>query len=1321
MSQAVTCPRKRGNSKPMALETIDSSAANDLVQQAFTAHQQGLTEEAEKGYLAALAADPNHPEALHFLGIFYHQSGDNWLAQDYINQSLQEQPNRPQFHYHLGLVLEALGRDLEALNAYEAALELEPRFAEALNNRCGLRRRLGRLDEAAADAKSALELQPDLAVARTHLAFILHARGDPAGALENLDQALGQDPGNAEIWSSKVEILLQMDRLEAAEKTIRQGLIQHPDSLRLHNQLGNCLRILGNTQEAIQCHEKALRIDPKDSTAYYSLAPFLAHYQVDLQIDGLEEWYRSPELSPADRPFLAFGLGDYYAAQRDYESAFQYWLEANQLVRRGKRILPVAMPNRDRAWGEAFTAEALDQCRDWGHESDVPIFVVGMPRSGTTLVEQILSAHPEVTGAGEAGDLMGLIQKEIQVQEGSLDTDRWDHFLDPEKAKRLGAFYVTQMARLVGSDSRVVNKSPGNYTYIGLIQAILPNAKVVCCQRDPLDSGLSIFSKHFAGVNFSYGLEDIGIAYQGFREAMDHWRQVADPNLLTEIRYEDLVADPEANVAALLEHCGLPWNEACLRFFENQGPVRTASSVQVRQPLYTGAVERWRRYGNRLLPLAQTVGQKERMEEPQAFSAFSRLGRKQLEAQRFKDAVESFRSALLYETDRGELHWLLGQALEGRKRYPEAYACYREAASEFGGRPEQGLTMAQVCRKAGWLPEARQRLESLEGTAPQDEEAMEWAELLLAEWRFEAAEDALVAVLGGHPGKEQEALAALLRLYLIREEWEVANPVLDALMARAPESAQVGRLAVLAFTLQGRTQEAQTTAAQLLAQYPADAEGYLVLARAYAQDEQFGDAEAACREALGVDPEFAEAAAFRGYALQRLGQPEEAGRVGRHALVLGAETAGVWYPLALTLVYQQDFGRGLQAAQRAAELEPWNRESRTLQVAILERLNRLEEAEEGLAPLRECLPKVEGVRFWAARLARRGGRPDVAQDWLPPEPVGYRHPGYWAELGQIHDQLGETDRAFAFFQKANQRQAEQPEFQRSPKDGYLRFLGTIDGAFSEKELESWGAPLPPSREGRVPVFLVGFPRSGTTLLHQILDSHPAVTVLEEEPTIAPLWRYLREDKGGIIEGVKGLNERDVAQMRALYREARDGFLGKTGMGPGSLIVDKMPLRTVEVGLLYRLFPEARFLFARRHPCDCILSAFMQLFAPNPAMANFHTLEDAAALFARVMELWERYRRLLAPGYHEVRYEDLVGDFDGVVAEILDFLGLDWDEGVRDYRSTVAARGAVSTASYAQVHQPLYQGAAGRWRAYSQYFEKLLPGLEPWIRDGGYES
>ncbi|MGZ8997692.1 MAG: sulfotransferase family protein, partial [Allosphingosinicella sp.] len=255
----------------------------------------------------------------------------------------------------------------------------------------------------------------------------------------------------------------------------------------------------------------------------------------------------------------------------------------------------------------------------------------------------------------------------------------------------------------------------------------------------------------------------------------------------------------------------------------------------------------------------------------------------------------------------------------------------------------------------------------------------------------------------------------------------------------------------------------------------------------------------------------------------------------------------------------------------------------------------------------------------------------------------------------------------------------------------------------------WPTNAPAGR--RPPIFLVGFPRSGTTLLDTMLMGHPVLHVLEEEPILQRVGYSL-----GDFERLPSLDDAEVERLRALYFEELDRF---DPAASAKIVVDKLPLNILGAPLIHRLFPDARFIFAQRHPCDVVLSCFMQNFELNAAMANFLDLGDSARLYDQVLAFWERCRALFPLNVHVLRYEALVEDVEAELRPLIDFLDLPWDERLLDHQATAASRGAISTPSYAQVAEPIYKRASGRWERYRAQMEEVLPILMPWAERLGY--
>jgi len=250
------------------------------------------------------------------------------------------------------------------------------------------------------------------------------------------------------------------------------------------------------------------------------------------------------------------------------------------------------------------------------------------------------------------------------------------------------------------------------------------------------------------------------------------------------------------------------------------------------------------------------------------------------------------------------------------------------------------------------------------------------------------------------------------------------------------------------------------------------------------------------------------------------------------------------------------------------------------------------------------------------------------------------------------------------------------------------------------------------------VFLVGFPRSGTTLLGQVLDSHSGLVLIEERPMLDRVITHVRNDLGGYPEGIPALDGAAVADLRQRYFDAVDGECQRLSH---QRVVDKFPLHLVHAGLVRAIFPKSQFILALRHPCDVVLSCFMQNFRPNPAMANFFSIERGALTYDRIMSLWSLYEQHLRPVTHPIRYENVVTDFDHEIGELLGFLNLEWEDGVRYFAERARSRGKIDTPSYAQVTEDLYTRARYRWRRYEEQMKPVLGDLMPWIKHFDYDS
>jgi tetratricopeptide (TPR) repeat protein len=503
-------------------------------------------------------------------------------AAESYQQALEIEPLRAATHYNLANALSRLGRTDEALDAYERALELRPEYPRALNNLGSTLHRLGRLEEAIRAYRKALALEPDEADVCNNLANALKDTGSPEEALALYDRAIGLGrAGRDRLLANKALLLMQMGDTAGSKEASRAALALNPDSVPAWH-IQSVLKTFAREDPDLPILERLLA-------------------RADALGMPLEERIR-----------LLMTLGKAWLDAGDPERAFAHLEEGNRLKRATIHYDARLTGERITAVGDTFTRELLQRLSDpkAGDPSEAPVFVLGMPRSGTSLVEQILASHPDVHGAGELPILRQLVPG-ISEREPESCPPRYPEILARYSAAdltRLGVEYVGRVCDPYPHKKRVVDKMPVNFLYAGLIHLILPNARIIHCRRDPVDTCLSCYLRTFSGdVGFSYDLSELGDYYRHYLALMDHWRALLPAERFLEVCYEDIVEDLEGQARRMVEFCGLPWDAACLSFHRTDRLVRTASATEVRQPIYRSSVGRWRPYGRYLAPLLSAL------------------------------------------------------------------------------------------------------------------------------------------------------------------------------------------------------------------------------------------------------------------------------------------------------------------------------------------------------------------------------------------------------------------------------------------------------------------------------------------------------------------------------------------------------------------------------------------------------------------------------------------------------------------------------------------------------------------------------------------
>lgn len=588
----------------MALETPTTSGqgtVQEMFELAFARQKAGRPKEAEALYHSILNRDPDHPLANHNLGVITLQRGHHGAAAAYFRRAARLRPGLVEPHVSLADAFRRAGCLDEAEASLRQAAGLGGGMAVGHFHLANLLSERGRLDEAETSYREAVRLKPDLCDAYNNLGNLLRQRDRREDALAMLRRALDVDPGYARAHNNIGNILRDLDRLEDSVASYREAIRHAPNFALAHFNLGNALRDLGRMPEAAASFRKAIELDPSHADAYRHLVQVEKLEPHDLLVAVMQDKLQDPRVSDADRMHFAFALGVVFDRHGDYDRAFGYFHTANSLKRRTFAYDPKDTAQLLRRIRAHF-GERIRKAAPADNADETPIFIVGMMRSGTTLMEQVLASHPDVAGGGEMPFLQTLVNSRF-----AATNTRYPEFVDAMQGPdflEMGRQYVAMVRERFGQQPRfITDKMPQNFLYLGLIHLMLPRARIIYMQRDPLDICLSIYTILFSEHHpYAYDLREAGLYTRFSRDLMAFWRDRMGDRIHVQ-SYEELVADPEPAVRRLLAFCDLPFHEGCLQFHKTDRPVKTASASQVRERLNTRSIGRWRSYAKHLGPL----------------------------------------------------------------------------------------------------------------------------------------------------------------------------------------------------------------------------------------------------------------------------------------------------------------------------------------------------------------------------------------------------------------------------------------------------------------------------------------------------------------------------------------------------------------------------------------------------------------------------------------------------------------------------------------------------------------------------------------------
>jgi tetratricopeptide (TPR) repeat protein len=606
----------------------------------------GVIGEAEACLRRAIKLQPQRPEAHLNFGNILRQMGKFEEAESAYREALRLRPDMVAAHANMGTFLQSQGRLDEALAEYRAVVRLAVATAEAHFNLGNVQNEMGRFADAESAYREALRLRPGFVEAQDSLGIVLYKQGRYAEALEAHREASRIDPNFASAYYNQGLILGTMMLPKEAMAAYDHALRVNPKYTKAWFNRGLILTEQGLLEEAVECFRRAGSLDPgmraqtvvaeakihekrgDFKQAYALLEPFLVMDNPSVfaivvfaamcrplgrcdEAIALMERVLDRDAPPIDnnqRAALHFELGRLYDLKSAFDKAFSHYMRANDIKGKGQPFNAQNHVRMVEAIIQAYNPGFMARAPRGQTTSRRPVFIVGMPRSGTSLVEQILASHPAVFGAGELWMIVNSVNDLPAMIGGQASYPSCVGAMTQGHVNQMAQRYLDHLVALSPDAERVIDKMPQNYLHLGLINLLFPEAHVIHCIRHPIDTCLSCYFQNFGTMHaYKYDMRSLGVYYRAYRRLMDHWATVLDIALM-EVRYEELIADQEGISRAMLAFCGLEWDERCLRFYEAKRVVNTASYDQVRRPLYRQSLGRWKNYESYIGPLMSALG-----------------------------------------------------------------------------------------------------------------------------------------------------------------------------------------------------------------------------------------------------------------------------------------------------------------------------------------------------------------------------------------------------------------------------------------------------------------------------------------------------------------------------------------------------------------------------------------------------------------------------------------------------------------------------------------------------------------------------------------
>jgi tetratricopeptide (TPR) repeat protein len=529
--------------------------------------------------------------------------GRTELAVEHLNKSIVLDANNAAAHSQLGDAYTVLRRWEEAAKAYQHVLAIQANDVATTIKLGNVFLAAQLLTKAISLYERALTIMPDNALLHRHLGASLHRMGETQRAISCFERSLSLRPDYVGARIDLAQVLRRLGRAEEAVVQLEEAIELEPYDVDSHISLALTLRQLGQTDPAIGRLEQLLSAKPDCGSAYYHISMMKPGQEL---IPIVEKLVSDSKLPKSDAIYCHFALGNFFDGNKSFDQAFSHYLTGNTLERKNFDYDPRENIEVFDRLIKVYSKRFFQNKRQFGSVSELPVFIVGLPRSGTTLVEQIVASHALVHGAGEIEALPGANLSVAQQLSYANPPPECMVLIDRKTIEKYSARYLEELALHCTDAARITDKLPGNFARIGFIKTLFPEARIIHCQRNPLDNCVSLFFHYFTALKCSFELTELGQYYLDYQRLMSHWQDLF-PGEIFDVQYEELVMNQERVSKQLIDYIGLEWDQRCLDFHNNERVVMSPSNIQVRRPMYKNSIDRWKHYERHLQPLIEVL------------------------------------------------------------------------------------------------------------------------------------------------------------------------------------------------------------------------------------------------------------------------------------------------------------------------------------------------------------------------------------------------------------------------------------------------------------------------------------------------------------------------------------------------------------------------------------------------------------------------------------------------------------------------------------------------------------------------------------------